>query len=117
MRLVTDGNGSHPPQADLRHLKAEDDAIFEYRPRPYLVTRRWVYEKPWEWGEYSPTPAATGMSDFAFDLPKKQQNLRAKACASENHIRDNALNAHCGRTGCMARIERCVVVPEQEREI
>ena len=33
---------------------SENDSIFEYRPRPYLVTRRWVYEKFWEWGEDSP---------------------------------------------------------------
>jgi phage terminase large subunit len=32
----------------------EDDPIFQYKPRPYLVTRRWVYEKFWEWGERSP---------------------------------------------------------------
>jgi phage terminase large subunit len=31
----------------------EDDPIFHYRPRPYLVTRRWVYEKFHEWGEQS----------------------------------------------------------------
>jgi phage terminase large subunit len=31
----------------------EDDPIFQYKPRPYLVTRRWVYEKYWEWGEKS----------------------------------------------------------------
>jgi hypothetical protein len=33
---------------------SEDDATFQYQPRPYLVTRRWVYEKLWEWGEDSP---------------------------------------------------------------
>jgi phage terminase large subunit len=32
---------------------SENDSTFEYRPRPYLVTRRWVYEKLWEWGEDS----------------------------------------------------------------
>ena len=32
----------------------EDDPTFQYQPRPYLVTRRWVYEKFWEWGETSP---------------------------------------------------------------
>jgi hypothetical protein len=30
---------------------SENEAIFHYQPRPYLVTRRWVYEKLWEWGE------------------------------------------------------------------
>lgn len=44
----------------LRDLQAmprglpEDAAEFAQRPRPYLVTRRWVYEKLWEWGEKSP---------------------------------------------------------------
>jgi hypothetical protein len=33
---------------------SENDSTFAYRPRPYLVTRRWVYEKLWEWGEESP---------------------------------------------------------------
>jgi hypothetical protein len=28
--------------------------IFQYCPRPYLVTRRWVYERFREWGEQSP---------------------------------------------------------------
>jgi phage terminase large subunit len=32
----------------------EDAPEFAARPRPYLVTRRWVYEKFWEWGEKSP---------------------------------------------------------------
>jgi len=32
---------------------SENDSMFEHRPRPYLVTRRWVYEKLWEWGEDS----------------------------------------------------------------
>ena len=31
-----------------------DDSIFCFNPRPYLVSRRWVYEKFWEWGEQSP---------------------------------------------------------------
>jgi phage terminase large subunit len=41
----------------LRNLPlnlAEDDPIFAFKPLPYLVTRRWVYEKFWEWGEQSP---------------------------------------------------------------
>jgi hypothetical protein len=32
----------------------EDAEVFRYCPRPYLVTRRWVYERFWEWGEKSP---------------------------------------------------------------
>ena len=31
----------------------DDAEIFRYCPRPYLVTRRWVYERFWEWGEKS----------------------------------------------------------------
>lgn len=31
-----------------------DDPIFAFNPLPYLVSRRWVYEKFWEWGEQSP---------------------------------------------------------------
>ncbi|MGD0292029.1 MAG: hypothetical protein ABSC63_20690 [Candidatus Binataceae bacterium] len=41
----------------LRELPAgllADDPIFQFNPRPYLVSRRWVYEKHWEWGEQSP---------------------------------------------------------------
>jgi phage terminase large subunit len=43
----------------LEHLRQlppdmpEDAEVFRYRPRPYLVTRRWVYERFWEWGEKS----------------------------------------------------------------
>jgi phage terminase large subunit len=42
---------------DLRELPPglpESDPVFQYRPRPYLVTRRWAYEKFWTWGEKSP---------------------------------------------------------------
>jgi phage terminase large subunit len=45
------------PLEDLRLLPkglSENYPTFKYRPRPYLVTRRWVYEKLWEWGEESP---------------------------------------------------------------
>jgi hypothetical protein len=41
----------------LRELPAglpADAAVFRFNPRPYLVGRRWVYEKYWEWGEQSP---------------------------------------------------------------
>ena len=38
----------------LRKGLSENDPTFKHRPRPYLVTRRWVYEKLWEWGEESP---------------------------------------------------------------
>jgi phage terminase large subunit len=44
----------------LEHLRTmprampEDASEFAFRPRPYLITRRWVYEKFWEWGEKSP---------------------------------------------------------------
>ena len=42
---------------DLRAMPRrlpEDAPEFALRPRPYLVTRRWVYEKFSEWGEKSP---------------------------------------------------------------
>jgi len=45
------------PLEKLRQLPkglSEDDSTFAYCPRPYLVTRRWVYEKLWEWGDESP---------------------------------------------------------------
>ena len=45
------------PLEALRHLPQglpENVPIFAYRPRPYLATRRWVYEKLWESGEDSP---------------------------------------------------------------
>jgi hypothetical protein len=41
----------------LRDLPAglpADNSVFHFNPRPYLVGRRWVYEKFWEWGEQSP---------------------------------------------------------------
>jgi hypothetical protein len=41
----------------LRDLSAglpAHDPVFQFNPRPYLVSRRWVYEKLWEWGEQSP---------------------------------------------------------------
>ena len=41
----------------LRALPADlpaDDSIFHFNPRQYLVSRRWGYEKFWEWGEQSP---------------------------------------------------------------
>jgi phage terminase large subunit len=42
---------------DLRGLPPgipESAPVFQYRPRPYLVTRRWAYEKFWTWQERSP---------------------------------------------------------------
>ncbi len=42
---------------DIRAMRRglpEESPEFAVRPRPYLVTRRWVYEKFWEWGERSP---------------------------------------------------------------
>src|SRR2546430_2582302 len=43
---------------------SEDDPVFAYQPRPYLVTRRWVYEKLWEWGEDSPLWHARVLGSF-----------------------------------------------------
>jgi len=42
----------------------EDDPLFQYKPRPYLITRRWVYEKFFEWGEKSPLWQAKVRSQF-----------------------------------------------------
>jgi phage terminase large subunit len=42
----------------------ENDPVFAYRPRPYLVTRRWVYEKFWEWGEDSPLYQSRVLGNF-----------------------------------------------------
>src|SRR6266851_32413 len=56
----------------LDHLHAlppdlpESAEIFQYHPRPYLITRRWVYERYSEWGEQSPqweAPRARRISD------------------------------------------------------
>ncbi len=38
--------------------------MFAYRPRPYLVTRRWVYEKFQEWGEESPLFQSRVLGNF-----------------------------------------------------
>jgi phage terminase large subunit len=43
---------------------SENDSTFEYRARPYLVTRRWVYEKLWEWGEDSALWQARVLGSF-----------------------------------------------------
>ncbi len=39
--------------ADCQNMEADDPAL-DYCPRPYLTTRRWVWEKLREWGERSP---------------------------------------------------------------
>jgi len=39
---------------EMRRGLPEGSSEFEPGPRPYLVTRRWVYEKFFEWGEQSP---------------------------------------------------------------
>ncbi len=55
------------PIEELRKLPPglpENDPVFAYRPRPYLVTRRWVYEKFWEWGEDSPLYQSRVLGNF-----------------------------------------------------
>jgi phage terminase large subunit len=39
--------------ADLAAITEEDDPFLAYAPRPYLTTRRWVWERLREWGEES----------------------------------------------------------------
>lgn len=38
---------------DLRKIEDADAPFFDYSPRPYLTTRRWVWERFREWGEES----------------------------------------------------------------
>jgi phage terminase large subunit len=55
------------PIEELRKLPPglpENDPVFAFRPRPYLVTRRWVYEKFWEWGEESPLFQSRVLGNF-----------------------------------------------------
>ncbi len=55
---------------------AEDDPVFAYQPRPYLVTRRWVYEKLWEWGEDSPLWQARVLGSFPEQAQDSLLSLR-----------------------------------------
>jgi hypothetical protein len=54
----------------------EDDPIFAYQPRPYLVTRRWVYEKLWEWGEDSPLWQSRVLGSFPEQAQDSLLSLR-----------------------------------------
>ena len=52
---------------DLREMRPglpAESPEFAVRPRPYLVTRRWVYEKFREWGERSPLWQARVRGEF-----------------------------------------------------
>jgi len=49
---------------DLPKGLPDNDPTFAYSPRPYLATRRWVWEKLWEWGEDSPLWQARVLGSF-----------------------------------------------------
>ena len=46
----------------------ESDPVFQYKPFPSLVTRRWVYEKYFTWGEESPLWQARVRGEFPTNL-------------------------------------------------
>src|SRR5260370_11810577 len=62
---------------------SENDSTFEFQPRPYMVTRRWVYEKLWEWGEDSAlwqSRVLGGFPEQAEDSLSSQKGLEAARC-------------------------------------
>jgi len=62
---------------------SENDSTFEFQPRPYMVTRRWVYEKLWEWGEDSALWQSRVLGSFpeqAEDSLISQKWLEAARC-------------------------------------
>ena len=63
---------------------SENESTFEYRPRPYLVTRRWVYEKLWEWGEDSPLWQSRVLGSFPEQSEDSLISLRWLEAARES---------------------------------
>ena len=79
----------------LRQLPAdlsEDDPIFGYQPRPYLVHRRWVYEKLWEWGEGSPLWQSRVLGSFPDQSQDALLSLRWLELACEPRAQPNDEN-------------------------
>ena len=68
---------------------SENEAIFQYQPRPYLVTRRWVYEKLWEWGEDSPLWQSRVLGNFPEQAADSLISLRWLEAAQHPQVLHN----------------------------
>src|SRR6266849_5891755 len=68
---------------------SDDAEIFQYRPRPYLVTRRWVYERFWEWGERSPHWEARVRGEFPTQAEDALISLAWLSAAQQREAIDN----------------------------
>ena len=68
---------------------SENDSTFKYRPRPYLVTRRWVYEKLWEWGEDSPLWQSRVLGSFPEQAADSLISLRWLEAAQHPQVLHN----------------------------
>lgn len=86
----------------LDHLRAlppdlSDGAeIFQYRPRPYLVSRRWVYERFWEWGEKSPHWEARVRGEFPTQAEDALISLAWLTAAQGREVVDNGGKLQAG---------------------
>lgn len=67
----------------------ENEPLFAYRPRQYLVTRRWVYEKLWEWGEDSPLWQSRVLGCFPDQAEDALISLKWLECAREPKLLPN----------------------------
>jgi hypothetical protein len=67
----------------LRTVLPASDPVFAYNPRPYLVTRRWVYEHYHEWGEDSPRWESRVRGEFPSQAEDALISLKWIEAASE----------------------------------
>jgi hypothetical protein len=86
----------------LEHLRAlprdlpESAEIFQYQPRPYLITRRWVYERFWEWGEQSPHWEARVRGEFPTQAEDALISLAWLLDAQRREAVDTGRNVQAG---------------------
>lgn len=69
---------------------SEGDEIFRYNPKPYLVSRRWVYERYQEWGERSPRWEARVRGQFPTQAEDALISLAWLEAAREREVTENA---------------------------
>jgi phage terminase large subunit len=84
---------------DLRKLPRglpESDPVFQFTPRPYLVTRRWVYEKFWTWGEKSALWQARVRGQFPEQAEDALLSLAWIETASKREPYDDGSALHAG---------------------
>jgi phage terminase large subunit len=70
--------------------------VFQTSPRPYLVRRRWVYEKYWTWGEKSPLWQARVRGQFPEQAEDALSSLAWLEAAKEQEGRDAGGPLHAG---------------------